>query len=96
MKYFHIATIERKIKTGTKYVFGPYGSTQCNVQPLSIEDAQIFGVVFAKSSRGYFPFTADVEEGDRLTVNGVVYGVKGIVAHNYGGLAHKKAVLEQI
>lgn len=96
MTYPHTATLQRKSRSNGKYEFADNGSTECFLQPLDDQASQIVGITFGKGSRCYVPLSTDIQEGDRMTINGIVYGVKGYAEHNYGDLAHKRVLLEQL
>ena len=44
----------------------------------------------------YFPLDTDIKEKDRAVISAKKYSVKGVRSHEYGGLAHKRAILELI
>lgn len=94
MNYPHTATILENQKSGTIYTYAENGTTQCFLQPLDAEAAQLYGVTFGKAFNCYLPFTAEVQERTRLQIDGDTYGVKGIKSYNYGTLQHKRATLE--
>ena len=96
MTFPHTATIRRLTQSGSKHVYGSAGSIKCFVQPLDAQVAQLYGIVFGKASSCYLPLSSDVSESDQLTIDGVIYSVKGIMPRNYGNLAHKQAILEQL
>lgn len=95
MTFPHTATIMRTVETGGKYVYTASGTTPCFLQPLDEESTQSYGITFMKGSRCYLPIASDVVEGDRLTINGTEYGVKGVRIHQYSTLRHKRAILEE-
>lgn len=96
MNFPHTATIQASIKAGTKYTYADAGTTRCFLQPLSDEETQLFGMAFSKSFRCYIPFATEVTESMRLIIDGDTYGVRGVRTHNYGSLAHKRAILERL
>ena len=96
MKFPHMASVERMVTTGSKYIYGALGSTKCFVQPIDAETAELYAVTFTKSSVAFLPIDADVKTSDRMIVSGTTYGVKGVMSRPYGSLKHKKAILEQL
>lgn len=96
MTFPHEATLERTVKTGTKYVYGDNGSTPCFLQPMDDEKSQLFGIAFSKGFHCYTPLESDVLEGDRVSIAGTKYGVKGVKEFNYGSMPHKRVLLEQL
>jgi hypothetical protein len=96
MNYPHTATLSRLTASGSTFVFTSNGGTQCFLQPIDGETAELFAVTFTKGSAAYLPLTADVKVKDQMTIDGIKYGVKGLLNRPYGTLAHKKAILEQL
>ncbi len=96
MTYPHTAAILRTVKVGTKYTYAQIGVGVCFLQPLDSEMAQAYGVTMTKGFSCYLPILSDVLEKDRLIIDGTTYGVKGMRTHNYGGLKHKRAILEMV
>lgn len=101
MTFPHTATVERKTKVGTKYTFGAAGSVRCFLQPLiagriNEEAMRTQGLTFAKSYQLYAPYEADLKDGDKLTIDGIVYTIAGIKSYHYGNLQHKRALLERV
>lgn len=96
MNFPHTATLERMTASGTKFIFTSNGGTACFLQPIDGETAELFAVTFTKGSVAYLPLAADVKTSDRLIIDGIKYGVKGVLNRPYGSLKHKKAILEQL
>ena len=96
MHYPHTATLQRMTASGSTFVFTANGSSKCFLQPIDGETAELFAVTFTKGSVAYLPASADVKEKDRIVIDSIKYGVKGILNRPYGGLAHKKVILEQL
>ena len=96
MTFPHVATIRRMTESGDKFTYEDSGSTMCFLQPASQEMAESFALTFTKGSIVYLPLDSDVHEKDRLVINGVTYGVKGVKTHDYGSIAHKKAGVESL
>lgn len=94
MKFFHSGTIKRLKTLEGKSTFIPHGSTACFLQPIDAETAELYALTYAKGCVIYLPYDADLIASDRITILGDEYGVKGVKAHVYGSIAHKKAVLE--
>lgn len=94
MRFPHTASIQRLVTTGDQHLFQASGSSACFLQPLSRVASQAEGISFGKGFNCYLPVNADVMEGDRLVINGVTYGVRGLTTWSYGKLAHKIAMLE--
>lgn len=95
MTFPHSATIKRTTKEGTKYTFATLGTATCFLQPLDVESAQALGISFSQSSKLYLPISTDISSGDRVVIDGITYGVKGVQKLGYGSLEHKKAILEE-
>lgn len=95
MNFPHTATIQASTKVGTIYTFADVGTTECFVQPLDTEYAQSTAGNFTKAAQCFLPLSADVSEKMRLVIDGVTYGVSGVRTHDYGNLAHKRAILER-
>lgn len=96
MNFPHVGVIRRSIKTGTKYLYGDFATTQCFLQPLDTTTAVAYGITFSKAFAAYTPLASDIKEGDELVIAGTTYGVAGVREHNYGSLTHKKAMLELV
>lgn len=96
MTFPHTAAIHRMTEAGGKYTFGLSSSSKCFLQPLDAEKSQAYGITFSKGYHCYLPLTADITEKDRLIIDSVTYGVKGVRQHNYGTLSHIRATLERL
>lgn len=96
MNYPHTAAILRTVKVGTKYTYAQAGVSVCFLQPLDSEMSIAYGVTMTKGFSCYIPLNADILEKDRLIIDGITYGVKGMRTHNYGSLKHKRAILEMV
>ncbi len=94
MRFPHTATVRRQAKVGTKYTYADASTTPCFLQQLDADKAQIYGMTFGKSYVCYLPIGADVVDSDRIVISGITYGVMGIKSEPYGGLQHKKAMVE--
>lgn len=97
MRFPHTASVERLGEVNGKYIFQPLGVIKCNLQPISETDSQLYGINWTKGSVAYTPISSDVEEGDRLTINGKKYGVRGDTTRDYGSvrMQHKKLIVER-
>lgn len=96
MNFPHTGTVQRSTQVGSKYIYGDAGSISCFLQPIDAESAQLYGITWAKGSTLYIPIAADLKEGDRIVIDSITYGVRGMKKHNYGNLKHGKAVLERV
>lgn len=96
MRYPHTATVKRLVSSQGKQLFTSVGNPiACWLQPLDVEAANVVGMSFGKSYVCYFPLGSDVQEKDRIIIDGNKYGVRGIANRNYGGLKHMKAMVEE-
>jgi hypothetical protein len=95
MNFPFSASVKRPTKVGTKYTYSVVSSTECFLQQLDADKSQLYGMTFGKSFVCYLPLSANVENSDRLTIEGIEYGVVGIKLEPYGNIAHKKAMVER-
>lgn len=96
MTFPHSATVQRKSKVGSQYTYSNYLTVQCFMQPLDSEKSQSAGIMYSKGYRCYFPKSSDVKEGDRLLIDGDIFGVKASSVYNYGNLQHVRAEVEKV
>lgn len=73
------------------------GTIACFKQPeLPIDNQAAMGGQMTKSWRCYVDFDADVQDKDRVTIDGDKYNVAGVREHNYGTWPHRVLSLEAI
>lgn len=90
-----VTQIQRQVYTGNKSTFTATGTTcRAYLRPLSMEEASINGMQYGKSYQLITEVGIDIQIGDRLTIDGADYTVRGVANHNRGGItAHKKYIL---
>lgn len=92
-----ITTVSRQTYTGDKSAFASVGalaSTPCYLRPMSPEQSAVNGYQYGQAFDLIVDTGTDLREMDKVTINGVVYTVRGMVDHNRGGItAYAKAVL---
>ena len=104
MSILHLATntlIQQRMKavSGHKQVFSTVTAVTGNLQPLSIQDAQLYDGVFGKTFQFFCDGTIDIQEGDKLKdESGGYYRVKGggVVRRTEGSIDYTKVVCEKI
>lgn len=82
-----------------KQVFSTVTAVVGNLQPLSIQDAQLFDGVFGRTFQFFADGTVDIQEGDKMRdENGVFYRVKGggVVRRTEGSIDYLKVICERI
>ena len=89
------ASVKRLTVSGNKEVYSASSSFNCALQPLSEVLAQQTGLDMTRSFRMYTEASASVTENDEVTIDSIVYKVRGIKFHDYGGTPHKSVLLEK-
>lgn len=95
MYFPHSATMKRMVESGNQFIYQDNGFSRCFLQPIDEEESQRFGIAFSKGSTCFFPYGTDVQDGDRVTIDSVTYGVAGTLTRNYGSLKHVRAIMER-
>lgn len=96
MQYFtsnnSISKVERQVYTGSKSVLTDLSITAtCYFRPLSEEQASLNNFQWGQAFQMITETSVDIRQGDRITVDSVVYLVRGMANHNRGGFtAYKK------
>jgi hypothetical protein len=84
---------------GNKQAFSTVTAVDGNLQPLSIQDSQLYDGVFGKTFQFFAEGTIDIQEGDRLKDEvGAYYRVKGggVVRRTEGSIDYLKVICEKI
>ena len=82
-----------------KYAYATVTSVDGNLQPLSIQDAQLFDGVFGRTFQFFADGGIDIVEGDKLKDEvGNYYKVKGggVVRRTEGSIDYIKVICERI
>lgn len=90
-----ISSIDRLTYTGSKSEFSSVAkNVTCYLRPLTEEQASMNGFQYGTGFSAIFEVSIDVREGDRVTIEGEVYTVRGVVNHNRGiNTQYKRALL---
>lgn len=68
--------------------------TSCYLRPLSEVESAANGYQYGIAFNAIFEVDADVEEQDKITIEGVQYTVKGIAVHDRGTFTqYRKALI---
>lgn len=94
----HTMNIERLGSSGAnKEVFTSRPSISCFLQPaMDAESDTGQGSVFAKGSRCFVEYAANVKVKDRVEIDGKKYNVSGETSHQYGSWPHRVLTLQAI
>lgn len=90
-----VTQVQRQVYTGNKSTYTTTGTT-CRgyLRPLSAEQASMNGMQYGQAYELITEVGIDIQVGDKLTVDGGIYTVRGVANHNRGGItAHKKYIL---
>lgn len=96
MTFPHSGRLQTLVKSNGMYDFTNGDTVDCFLQPITGEEAQLFGIVFSKGFVCFVPYETTITEKMQIVIDDVTYGVKGVKVHNYGSIKHKKAILEKI
>jgi hypothetical protein len=91
-----ISAITRQTYSGSpsKSSYASVGTATCYLRPLTEEQASMNGMQFGTGFTAIFETSVDVREGDKLTIDTVVYTVRGVVNHDRGvNTAYKRCLL---
>jgi hypothetical protein len=91
-----ITLIQRQVYTGNKSTLTTVGVTTNRgyLRPLSAEQASANGMQYGQAYELITEVGIDIQTGDKLTIDGGAYTVRGVANHNRGGLtAYKKYLL---
>jgi hypothetical protein len=84
---------------GSKQIFSTVTSVSGNLQPLSIQDSQLYDGVYGRTFQFFTDGTVDIQEGDRFRDEaGAFYRCKGggVVRRTEGSIDYLKVVVERI
>lgn len=83
-----ITLIERQVYTGAKSTYTSTGVTTATgyLRPLSEEQSSLNGFQYGTGFQLITEVGVDINVGDRLTIGGAVYTVRGKAVHNRGGI----------
>lgn len=98
MKFFTgqkaITKIERQVYTGSKSTLTDLGVTNtCYLRPMAEEQSSANGIQYGLGFWIIVEINVDIREGDRVTVDSVVYTIRGVVNHDRGGITAYKRCL---
>lgn len=98
MNYFNNKTVsatKRQVYTGNKSVLTAVGSSYtAYLRPLSEEASASNSLQYGYGFNLITEIGVDIREGDRITIDSIDYTVRGVVAHDRGGiLAYKRALI---
>lgn len=98
MRYFtnekQITKIERQVYTGNLSAMTDTGLTATGyLRPLTEEQASNNAIQYGNGFSLIVECVIDIQQGDRLTINSVVYTVKGVVNHDRGARTSYKRCL---
>lgn len=89
-----ISAISRQTYTDGKSSFASVGSATGYLKPLSEQESAFNGIQFGQAFNLIVECSVDIREGDKVTIDSVVYVVRGVVNHDRGGFtAYKKALI---
>ncbi len=90
-----ITKVERLAYTGTLAAMTTTAVTATGyLRPLSEEASSNNGIQYGYGFSLILECEVDIQEGDRLTIAGTVYTVRGVVNHDRGGAtAYKRCLL---
>lgn len=87
---------KRQVYVGNKSSYttvSPVTLTTCYLRPLNEEQSAANGVQFGLGFSIIVECDVDIREGDKVTIDGVEYTVRGVVNHDRGGLTRYKRAL---
>jgi len=88
-----ISAISRQSYTGDKSVYASVGSATCYLRPLSEEQASMNGFQYGTGFAIIVETGVDIREADKVTIDSVVYTVRGVVNHDRGFNCAYKRIL---
>lgn len=94
----HTMSIERLGTSGAnKEAYTSRPDIKCFLQPAMDADGDTgSGSAFAKASRCFVDYAANVKVKDRVQIDGVKYNVSGETSHQYGSWPHRVLTLQAI
>lgn len=89
-----VSAISRQSYTDGVSAFASVGSCTGYFRPLSEQESNFSNIQYGLAFSLITETSVDIKQGDKVTVDSVVYLVRGIVNHDRGGItAYKKALL---
>jgi hypothetical protein len=91
-----VSAISRQSYTGTpsKSVYASVGTSTCYLRPMTEEQASVNGFQYGLAFTAIFETSVDVRESDKITIDSVVYTVRGVANHDRGyATGYKKCVI---
>jgi hypothetical protein len=79
-------TVNRMVYTSgsTRGIYAFTGTTMGCLVPLSEESSSLNGIQYGFGFKLIMEVNQDVREGDKVTVDGTIYNVRGTALHNRG------------
>lgn len=98
MRYFTnnnpITAIKRQVYTGNKSTYTSVGTATGYLRPLSAEQSAVNGMQYGQGYQLITETGVDIRVGDKVTIGGSDYTVRGLADHSRGGItAHKAYIL---
>lgn len=88
-------TILRQTYVGSKSSYASVGSGTGQLRVLNEEKASVNGLQYGKAHSLQTKTSVDIQEGDKVEIDSVVYLVRGIGNYNHGSaLDYKNIILE--
>ena len=94
-KYSVTVYVSRLVTTGNKQEFSSVATVKAHKQPLDSSYKEAYEGDWTKAHILYTDVNINIKQGDRLTIEGVVYNVKSFQKYNIGGLQHQKIIIEE-
>lgn len=93
--YTKTATIKRQSYTGDKSSLTTVATVKGHLRPLDEVQSSANGLQFGQAHALQVPVSTDIKEGDEVTIDSVLYTVKGVAVHDRPPqtVAHKRALL---
>ena len=91
-----VSAITRQTYTGTpsKSSYASVGTATCYLRPLTEEQASMNGIQYGTGFSAIFETSVDIREADKITIDSIVYTVRGVVNHDRGSnTPYKRALL---
>lgn len=84
----------RQTYTGNKSAYASVGTATGYLRPLNEQQSNFAGVQYGLGFSLIVETSVDIREGDKVTISGVTYLVRGMVNHDRGGAtAYKRCLL---
>ncbi len=89
-----ISAIKRQVYLSGKSSYVSVAAANGYLRPLSEEQAAANGFQYGNGFSLIVEVVTDIREGDKVTVDGTEYTVRGVVNHNRGGItAYKRCLM---